>query len=174
MALADDRIVNVQWFEGLSDTLRNLTDAVGGAPPAPLVRLQRDLESAYDSRPATLAAARQWLDRLGAGVAEVAAYVSELAGPDSSTSAAVSEAAFWTDALVRQVRTLQDEVSFLAPWSALPVPPTGLGDLPGSAKFRRCASSRRPRGEIAAMDRAPRGRDARGARVARSIERRRC
>ena len=72
LALADDRILYVRWFEGLSDTLRSLADAVGGTAPSSLVRLQRDLETAYDSRPATIAAARQWLDRLDARVAEVA------------------------------------------------------------------------------------------------------
>ena len=33
LALVDDPIMNRQWLEGLSDTLRTLTDAVGGAEP---------------------------------------------------------------------------------------------------------------------------------------------
>ena len=65
-ALADDRIVDVRWFEGLSDTARALAEAIGGNIPAPLSHLLRDLETAYDSRPTTIAAAREWLDRLGA------------------------------------------------------------------------------------------------------------
>ncbi len=121
-----------RWFEGLSDTLRTLTDAVGGAAPAPLVRLQRELEAAYDSRPATIAAARQWLDRIDASVAEVAAQVAGIPGPDSASAPApASEATFWADALVRQCRIMQDELAFLAPWSALP---------------RRAERSRRPPG----------------------------
>ena len=121
-----------QWFEGLSDTLRTLADAIGGAAPAPLVRLQRDLEAAYDSRPATIAAARQWLDRLDASVAEVAAQVAGIPGPDAASAPApASEATFWADALVRQCRIMRDELAFLAPWSALPAAPSGFGDLPG-------------------------------------------
>ena len=54
-ALPDDRIVDGRWFEGLGDTARALADAVGGRSLASLVRLQRDLETAYDSRPSTIA-----------------------------------------------------------------------------------------------------------------------
>ena len=130
LALADDRILYVRWFEGLSDTLRSLADAVGGTAPSSLVRLQRDLETAYDSRPATIAAARQWLDRLDARVAEVVAQVADLPGPDSiGASAPASETAFWTDALARQCRIMKDELAFVAPWSALPAAPSGFGDL---------------------------------------------
>ena len=132
MALADDRIMRLQWFEGLSDTLRILTDAVGGIAPAPLVRLQRDLETAYDSRPATIAAARQWLDRLDASVAEVAAQYGTTVGADSASAAApLGETTFWADALVRQCGIMRDELALLAPWSALPAAPSVFGDLPG-------------------------------------------
>jgi cyclic beta-1,2-glucan synthetase len=131
LALADDRIVVAKWFDGLSDTLRTLTDAVGGAAPAPFVRLQRDLEAAFDSGPATIAATRRWLERLDAGIAEVAAHVSHMPQPDSGNPPApAGEAAFWAEALVRQYRTMQDEFAFLAPWSLLPAAPSGCRDLP--------------------------------------------
>jgi cellobiose phosphorylase len=130
LALADEGIIGRQWFEGLSDSVRILADTVGGAAPASLVRLQRDLETAYDSRPATIASARQWVDRLDAGVAEVAAQVSGTPGPDAaSVPAPASETTFWADAVVRQCRMMQDEIAFLAPWCALPAAPTGFGDL---------------------------------------------
>ena len=132
LALADDRIMGPSWFEGLSDTLRTLTDAVGGVPPAPLVRLQRDLETAYDSRPATIAAVRQWLDRLDACIPEVAALVIGHSRPDPSDAPGLAgELAFWADVLVRQCRLMREELAFLAPWSALPAAPEGFGDLPG-------------------------------------------
>ena len=131
-ALADDRIMSLRWFEGLSDTLRALTDAVGGIAPASFVRLQRDLETAYDSRPTTLAAARQWLDQLGADVAAVAAQFSGGAGTDSaSTPAPLGESTFWANALVQQCGIMRKELALLAPWSALPAAPSGFGDLPG-------------------------------------------
>ena len=131
LALADDRIVVAQWFEGLSDTLRTLADAVGGAGAGARSHdCRRDLETAYDSPPATLAAARQWLDRIEASVAEVAAHVSRalprmLPAPPQPPR----DATFWADALVRQCRSLRDELAFLAPWSALPAAPRGFGDL---------------------------------------------
>ena len=132
LALADDRIVVLQWFEGLSDTLRTLTDAVGGAASSALVRLQRDLETAYDSRPTTIVAAREWLDRLAARIDEVVAQVSGVPSPGSANAPApATDVTFWVDALVHQCRAMQDELAVLAPWSTLPAAPTGLGDLPG-------------------------------------------
>ena len=131
-ALADDRIIELRWFEGLTDTLRALADAIGGTAPAPLARLRRDLETAYDSRPASIAAAREWLERLATGVVEVAAYVAKIPGAASaSETAAASESAFWVAALDRQCRTLLDELAFLVPWSALPAAPEGSSELPG-------------------------------------------
>ena len=130
-ALPDDRIVDGRWFEGLGDTARALADAAGGKSLASLVRLQRDLETAYDSRPATIAAARQWLDRLAAGIKEVAVEVAGTAGPDpGSATATTNETVFWSEALVRQSRALSDELAYLSPWGTLP-DVTGAGDLPG-------------------------------------------
>ncbi len=130
-ALPDDRIVDGRWFEGLGDTARALADAAGGKSLASLVRLQRDLETAYDSRPATIAAARQWLDRLAAGIKEVAVEVAGTTGPDpGSATATTNETVFWSEALVRQSRALSDELAYLSPWGTLP-DVTGAGDLPG-------------------------------------------
>ncbi|HWQ95366.1 MAG TPA: glucoamylase family protein, partial [Gammaproteobacteria bacterium] len=64
LALPDDPILGVRLFDGLLDTLGILVEAAGGTTPAPLAQFQADLESACDSRPTTLAAARLCLDRL--------------------------------------------------------------------------------------------------------------
>ena len=131
LALPDDRIIDPGgWFEGLSDTLRILADSVGGRAPQFLHRLQRELEAAFDSRPSTIAAARQWLDRIDASVTEIAAQIAGIPNHDSDgAKASGAETTFWTDALVRQCRMLRDELAFLAPWSALPAAPSGFGDL---------------------------------------------
>ncbi len=119
LALADDRILERRWFEGLGDTLRTLMDSAGAATPAPHERLLRDLEAAYDSHPATIAAARQWLDRIEAGVAAVAAHAAGTAVPgDAAAPGRDNDAAFWTEALVRQCRAMQDEIALLAPGDA--------------------------------------------------------
>ncbi|MGH8760919.1 MAG: glucoamylase family protein, partial [Burkholderiales bacterium] len=97
-------------------------DAAGGAATPQLAQLQKDLESAYDSRPATVAAARGWLARLAASAAEVAGSLA--AAPES-------EAKWWAQALARQSRGALDELTFLAPWSLLPAAPGALGDFPG-------------------------------------------
>ncbi len=132
VALADDRIMARQWFDGLNDTLATLTDAIGGPAPTSFIRLRRDLEAAYDSRPATIAAAREWLDRVDAGIAEVVAEVAGRPDPEPASAASpASEPMYWADALVRQWRIMQDELALLAPWSALPAAPSGFADLAG-------------------------------------------
>ncbi|MFZ3323793.1 MAG: glucoamylase family protein [Usitatibacter sp.] len=111
--LLDERIADLRWFEGLGDTLRALTESAGAAVPAPLVRLGKDLESAYDSRPATVASMGQWLERIAAGVAEGAAAIAR---------APTEESTFWADALVSQCRMLQDELAFFAAPGAMAIP----------------------------------------------------
>ena len=73
LALPDDNILGARLFDGLSDTLRVLVDVAGGSAPAQLAQLQKDMESAVGSQPATLAEARLRLDRLAALAADVAA-----------------------------------------------------------------------------------------------------
>jgi cyclic beta-1,2-glucan synthetase len=105
-ALADEPIVDARWFEGLGDTARTLAQAAADGAPASLSRLRSDLETAYDSRPATLASVRQWLAHIEADIADVAAYFADR--PDG-------DAAFWSAALARQCRALHDELDLLAP-----------------------------------------------------------
>ena len=131
-ALADAPIVDRRWIEGLGDTLRALIAAVGGAPPAPLVRLQHELETAGDAWLSNVGAARQCFDALDADVAAACAQLAGIAGTErAGVPAPASDVAFWAQALVRQCRTMRDELSFLAPWSTLPAAPDGCGDLPG-------------------------------------------
>jgi len=123
LALPDQKIMGARWFEGLRDTLGILVDAAGGAAPAQLAQLQKDLETAADFRPATLAAMRLFLDRLAASVAEVSA------GIDADTK---SPAPWWADALGRQCRDALDELTFLTPWTVLSTLSDRLSQLRGS------------------------------------------
>ncbi len=130
LALPDRTILGPRLFEGLSDTLSILVDAAGGAASPQLAQLQKDLESAYDSRPATVAAARRWLARLTTSAAEVARIFDT--GLDAGAALEPeSEAKWWAQALARQCRGALDELTFFAPWSLLPAAPSGLGDFPG-------------------------------------------
>ena len=107
---------------GLRDTLGILADAVGGVTPAALAQFQKDLESACDSRPTTLTAARLTLDRLTTRAAEYAG---------SFDADSVTDASWWARTLARQCQGALDELTFLAPWSLLPAAPGRLSDFPG-------------------------------------------
>ena len=111
-ALPDHTILGERLFEGLRDTLMILLDAAGGTASAQLAQLQKDLESACESRPVTLTAMRLCLGRLTASAADVSARID--AGPES-------QAAWWAHALARQCQAALDELRFLAPWTVLPL-----------------------------------------------------
>ena len=121
IALPDDRILGARVFDGLGDVLGILADVAGEAASPELAQLQKDLDSAYDSRPATVLAAWRCLDRLAAFSAGVASRFD--AGPES-------EAKWWAQALARQCQSALDELKFLAPWILLPAAPGRFSDFP--------------------------------------------
>jgi cyclic beta-1,2-glucan synthetase len=121
VALPDHKILGPRVFEGLSDTLRILVDAAEGTTFPQLAQLQKDFESAYDSRPATLAAAWRWLALLATSAVQVA---------DSFDADHESEAKWWAQALARQCQAALDELVLLAPWIVLPAAPSGFSGFP--------------------------------------------
>jgi cellobiose phosphorylase len=124
LALQDARILGPRLFEGLGDTLRILIETAGASAPPPLAKLQKDMESAYDSRPSTLAAMQAWLQRLATSATAVAAGY---ATPVDSVTA--GDAQWWALALYRQCRSSLDELQLLAPWLALPAASGRLRDV---------------------------------------------
>ncbi len=124
LALPEDRILGARVFDGLCDTARILSDTAASFPASvrSLVdQLCRDFESAYDSKPATLTAARAWLARLAESAGEVAASLGT--GPPIASQ---GDAQWWAQALVRQCRASLDELATLAPWLDAPDAPARL------------------------------------------------
>ena len=154
LALPDQKILGARLFTGLSDTLMILADAGAAIPgitaPAPLAHLQKDLESAYNSPPTTLVAARLCLDQLATSAAEVAA------GIDADHE---NPAGWWARAFARQCRDALDELALLSPSTTLGIDgiPT-LRDLAGLGNQRaieRIAAIERlalQSGELARME----------------------
>ncbi|HEY4998879.1 MAG TPA: glucoamylase family protein, partial [Usitatibacter sp.] len=118
-SLRNDRVVELRLFDGFVDTARVLADSLGDDVPAAVMRLARDLDSAYDARPATVVAARRWLDRVSAAIA--AADASIAGGPNAGEAPALSsEPRAWIEALAMQCRGAQDELTRFAPWLLAP------------------------------------------------------
>ena len=111
LALPDNQILGARWLDGLSHTLRIIVDTAGGAAPAPLAQLQKDLASAADSRPTTLAAVQLCLDRLATSAENLVRSLNA----DSE-----GQVNWWAHALARQCRDALDELTFLTPWTLLP------------------------------------------------------
>jgi cyclic beta-1,2-glucan synthetase len=126
LALPDHRILEVRWFDGLSDTLGILVDVAGGAAAALLAQLQKDLAPPSASLPTTLAGARLYLDRLATAAAEVVTSIE---------ADAENQATLWAHALARQCREALDELTFLAPWTLRPTSPDRLSDFLGIDKI---------------------------------------
>jgi len=125
VALPDQEIMEGRWFDGLSHTLRIIADMAAGAALSPLAQLQQDLESAVDSRPTTLAAARLCLDGLARSAEDLVRSLD--AEPESQLR-------WWSESLLRQCRDGLDELTFLAPWTLLPASALsefqGMGEIP--------------------------------------------
>jgi cyclic beta-1,2-glucan synthetase len=119
LALLDQKILGLRFFDGLSDTFTVLKEAIGEPTPEQLVQFQQHLESACESRPTTLTAARCYLDRLAATADE---------GLASLKAAPESQATWWARALVRQCRDALDDLVFLAPWALLAASENRLGE----------------------------------------------
>jgi cellobiose phosphorylase len=122
--LADQSILAARWLEGLEDTLQALLACAPTKAPDALLRFQRDLESALVDRPSTLPAARGVLERLAANAAQVVTDLGEKTD---------SEPAAWGRALDRQCRDALDELTLLAPSSAMP-------DMDGMPTLRELAA----------------------------------
>ena len=127
LALADRRILESRWCDGLRDTLGILVDVAGEAAPVRLGQLQKELASVSVSRPTTLPEARLNLGRLETSALEV------VGGLDSDPA---SQASGWARAFARQCRDALDELTFLTPWT-LPPPtsPDGRNDFGGLDKI---------------------------------------
>ena len=129
LALPDEKILGLALFEGLSDTLRVLADAVdtvGGPDPAKLAQLRRDLDSAYDARPASVEAMGRWLERLARSAREL----SGAAGAPTEVTAAQR----WATAFARQCHSALDELALFSPWRLLSAGATAgaaIADHPG-------------------------------------------
>ena len=123
LALVDQPVFAVRCLDGCRDTLAVLRNLAVDELSIALGPLEEQVELAAGAPPATLPAARQWLDRMAAQVAE-AAKRCELP--------ADHEALVWLQSLERQCRNACDDIDHLAPWSALPSPPERFASILGS------------------------------------------
>ncbi|KAF0165787.1 MAG: putative glycosyltransferase 36 [Rhodocyclaceae bacterium] len=138
-ALANERILPAQLFDGVRDTLGILADASDGPGADPVAAFQKRLEAASTAPPRTLAAARAVLVDLSTAAAELQLQIA--GGLDGSDDPALaSEANEWAATLVRQCREALDELSLLAPWLVSNEVPT-LADGAGIPTLRELAAA---------------------------------
>ncbi len=140
LALADDRILGARLFDGLSDTFRILAAAADGAVDATtaglLAEFRRELASAIAAPPSTLAAARLTLERLTTSAAGLVTRVAgSLEGRDDTESE--NEANEWAQALARQCREAQDDLTIFADSAAIDAIPT-LRELAKAGSTQAC------------------------------------
>ncbi len=121
IALPDNKIVGLQLFEGIGDTLRILIDVAEGTDHNLLVKLKKDLEFTINAPHVTLTAAWQTLDQLVTITAEL---------KSDFNASSENQVVWWACALARQCRDALDELTFLAPWITLPVTPDNEDRFP--------------------------------------------
>ena len=107
LALPDHKIFEDQFFEGIGDTLRILTETAQEKDLEILCPFRHELESSINVPPSTLSAVWLYLNRLTALSAKVEAYYNEEID---------SRAAWWAYTLAQQCRNSLNELIFLTPW----------------------------------------------------------
>ena len=122
LALVGDPILPARAFQGLHDTFDLVAHTSRGAPATAMTRLQKALDAACESPPATVVDGRLILERLAA---ESRALATALA------TATEREAEGWASALAGQCRDVIDDLASLAPWTSLPASATPQAHLPG-------------------------------------------
>jgi cellobiose phosphorylase len=131
-ALGDDRIVSARLFDGLSDTLGILADTTNELAAATMEEFWKNMDSARAAPQLTLSAVRVNLTRLAGDATRLVDQVSGSIEPGAETAAEV-EAKRWAQALATQCQEALDELTFLAPWSAMPTAPAGLAAFAASS-----------------------------------------
>jgi cyclic beta-1,2-glucan synthetase len=126
VSLPDEKIMGPKVFDGLLDTLRILMDVAGETSPALLIQVRDDLASLCATRPDTCETMREGLNNLATSATGVV-HVFDI-DPES-------QAAYWARAFAAQCRAALDELTFLAPWTALPFSVKALGDFPGLSEI---------------------------------------
>ena len=133
--LPNDKILRVNVYEGISDTLKILVGTVAPivhsqAAATKLIQLQEYLEAAIDSHPTSLNAAWICLDRLASAATELVTILAA-ANPNVKDPASLeSQVNWWARALARQCRGAVDDLTFLAPWVSMAGPPHRLTGFP--------------------------------------------
>ena len=123
IALPDQKIVGLQLFEGINDTLKILLESAKIVDDDRLLKLQNDLESIINSPPVTLAAVWQSLDQLATSTEQI---------KNKFLGSSENEATRWANILAKQCRSALDELTFLAPWIVLSISPDMKNSFPGT------------------------------------------
>jgi hypothetical protein len=131
LALPDQKIIEARFFVGLGDTLKILMDAAEGTAPDQLAQLQKDLESASDNPPTTLAAAWLCLDKLTTSSTAIVATF------DSDESDRHSKVMWWVRAFVRQCQDTIDELTLLKSSTV-----SGIDEIPTLRELARLGNQR--------------------------------
>ncbi|TJY63223.1 cyclic beta 1-2 glucan synthetase [Sinimarinibacterium sp. CAU 1509] len=123
LALPDQALLGPRLYDGITDTLEAMTDAVPDNLGAPIARLRTLLAEARAQIPAKLPALLQSLKSIENGAAAITAALT--AGPAEDSPSDVSDG---VAVLHRQCRAAVEELTWLAPWLVLPKAPQELAD----------------------------------------------
>jgi cellobiose phosphorylase len=114
LALPDKKIVDIQLFEGINDTLRILIENTGKDAGDTLLQFQKDLNFIISSPPVLLSDTWIRFDKLATVAAEIETnFVADTKNVGKR----------WAHALAKQCRSALDELTFLTPWIILPASP---------------------------------------------------
>ena len=123
LTLSYHKIVGLQLFEGIRDTLRILIDVAEGIDHNLLAQLQKDLEFTINFPPNTLDVTWQTLERLTTSTTLIEGKL--VTNPET-------QATWWAHALAKQCQSALDELIFLVPWITLSISQEKKSFFPGN------------------------------------------
>ncbi|HUZ18163.1 MAG TPA: glucoamylase family protein, partial [Spirochaetia bacterium] len=109
LEIPNERILGVQLWEGIGDTMRILAEAAPSIPSAIMTRFRDELESGLRAGPSTSELTWSRLERLTS---------ISVDATNSMTADESPLARWWAAALERQCREAHDELAYLLPWIA--------------------------------------------------------
>ena len=126
LTLPDQKIVAPQLFEGISDTLNVITELADGTELSVLIQIKNEMEPILNSPPSKLTDTWRSLNFLTTSSDKIKKNFNQSRN---------EQACLWANTLLEHCRSIFNELTYLAPWLAIPGSPNIITRFPDFDKI---------------------------------------